>query len=37
VFIVHGDPEAQKALAPKVEALGFTVEVPKWHETVTLD
>jgi Cft2 family RNA processing exonuclease len=36
VFIVHGDPEAQRALAPKVEALGFTVEVPKWHETVTL-
>ena len=37
VFIVHGDPEAQAALAPKVRALGFEIEIPKWHETVTLD
>jgi Cft2 family RNA processing exonuclease len=36
VFIVHGDPEAQKALEPKVRALGLTTEIPKWHETVTL-
>jgi metallo-beta-lactamase family protein len=37
VFLVHGDPEAQAALAPKVEALGFRVHVPHWHERVTLD
>src|SRR4029453_4341741 len=27
VFLVHGDPEAQAALRPKVEALGFKVHV----------
>lgn len=37
VFLVHGDPEAQQILAPKVEALGFQVHVPVWHERVTLD
>ena len=37
VFIVHGDPEAQKALEPKVRALGFETEIPKWHEIVTLE
>jgi Cft2 family RNA processing exonuclease len=37
VFIVHGDPEAQKALEPKIRALGFDTEIPQWHETVTLD
>jgi metallo-beta-lactamase family protein len=37
VFLVHGDPEAQQALAPKVQALGFDVHVPAWHERVTLD
>ena len=37
VFLVHGDPPAQLALAPKVEALGFRVHVPRWRETVTLD
>ena len=37
VFLVHGDPEAQIALAPKVEALGFNVHVPEWHERVALD
>ena len=37
VFLVHGDPEAQLAIAPKVEALGFRVHVPRWRETVTLD
>ena len=37
VFIVHGDPDAQKALEPKVRALGFTTEIPRWHEIVTLD
>jgi metallo-beta-lactamase family protein len=37
VFLVHGDPEAQLAIAPKVEALGFRVHVPHWREAVTLD
>jgi metallo-beta-lactamase family protein len=37
VFIVHGDPAAQAALAPKVRALGIDVDIPKWHDVVTLD
>jgi metallo-beta-lactamase family protein len=37
VFIVHGDPAAQAALAPKVRALGFEVDIPRWHDVVTLD
>jgi metallo-beta-lactamase family protein len=37
VFLVHGDPEAQIALEPKVRALGFGTHVPHWHERVTLD
>ena len=37
VFLVHGDPPAQQALSPKVAELGFEVEVPAWHQTVSLD
>ena len=37
VFLVHGDPEAQVALEPKVKALGFETHVPHWHERVDLD
>jgi metallo-beta-lactamase family protein len=37
VFLVHGDPPAQQALAPKVGELGLEVKVPVWHETVSLD
>jgi metallo-beta-lactamase family protein len=37
VFLVHGDPAAQEALRPKVEALGHRVHVPHWHERVPLD
>ena len=37
VFLVHGDPPAQAALAPKVQALGLDVRVPSWSETVSLD
>jgi len=37
VFIVHGDPEAQEALEPKIRALGFETLVPHWHERVLLD
>jgi metallo-beta-lactamase family protein len=36
VFLVHGDPDAQAALEPKVRALGFDTHVPRWHERVTL-
>ena len=37
VFLVHGDPEAQIVLEPKVRALGFATHVPRWHERVALD
>jgi Cft2 family RNA processing exonuclease len=36
VFLVHGDPEAQIAIEPKVQALGFTTKIPHWREKVTL-
>ncbi|MHB8459284.1 MAG: MBL fold metallo-hydrolase [Candidatus Limnocylindrales bacterium] len=37
VFLVHGDPDAQAALEPKVRALGFETVIPHWHERVILD
>jgi metallo-beta-lactamase family protein len=37
VFLVHGDPEAQVALEPRVRDLGFATHVPHWHEHQTLD
>ncbi len=37
VFLVHGDPEAQVALEPKVQELGLATHVPHWHERVALD
>jgi metallo-beta-lactamase family protein len=37
VFIVHGDPEAQTALEPRIRELGLTTHVPHWHEHITLD
>ena len=37
VFLVHGDPDAQVLLEPRVRALGFATHVPHWHERVTLD
>jgi Cft2 family RNA processing exonuclease len=37
VFLVHGDPEAQIALEPKVRALGYATHIPHWHETVELE
>jgi metallo-beta-lactamase family protein len=37
VFAVHGDPDAQAAIAPKIRALGFDTHIPKWHERVSLD
>ena len=36
VFLVHGDPEAQVVLEPKVQDLGFATHVPHWHERVEL-
>ena len=36
VFLVHGDPEAQIAIEPKVQALGLTTKIPRWREKVTL-
>jgi metallo-beta-lactamase family protein len=37
VFIVHGDPEAQQAIQPKIQALGLSASAPHWHEHVKLD
>jgi len=37
VFLVHGDPAAQAALAPKVAALRLEPYTPRWRERVTLD
>ena len=37
VFLVHGDPEAQVAIEPKVRALGFDAKIPRWREVVRLD
>jgi metallo-beta-lactamase family protein len=37
VFLVHGDPEAQQALEPKVRALGLEPIVPRWRQGITLD
>lgn len=37
VFLVHGDPEAQVAIEPKVRALGLATHIPHWHERVVLD
>ena len=36
VFLVHGDPEAQIAIEPKVQALGFETRIPRWREVVSL-
>jgi metallo-beta-lactamase family protein len=37
VFLVHGDPDAEAALEPKVRALGLDVHRPAWKETVELE
>jgi len=37
VFLVHGDPDAQAALEPKVQALGFDTVIPHWHQVAELD
>jgi metallo-beta-lactamase family protein len=37
VFLVHGEPDAQAAIQPKIEALGLPAMAPRWHQTVILD
>ena len=37
VFIVHGDPDAQEAIEPKIQALGLPTLAPHWHQHVVLD
>jgi metallo-beta-lactamase family protein len=37
VYVVHGDPAAQLAIAPKISSLGFVTHVPTYRERVTLD
>jgi metallo-beta-lactamase family protein len=37
VFILHGDPDAQEAIEPKIEALGLPTMAPHWHQHVVLD
>ncbi len=37
VFLVHGDPDAQQALEPKIRTLGLETLVPRWRQRVTLD
>jgi Cft2 family RNA processing exonuclease len=37
IFLVHGDPEAQIAIEPKVRALGFDARIPHWREVIQLD
>ena len=37
VFIVHGDPDAQHALEPKLRTMGFETLIPHWHQRVLLD
>jgi metallo-beta-lactamase family protein len=37
VFILHGDPDAQEAIEPKIEALGLPTMAPHWHQHVILD
>jgi metallo-beta-lactamase family protein len=37
VYVVHGDPAAQLAIAPKIANLGFITHVPTYREKVMLD
>lgn len=37
VFLVHGEPEAQSAIEPKIQALGLQTTIPRWRERITLD
>jgi metallo-beta-lactamase family protein len=37
VFLVHGEPEGQAAIEPKIQALGLSTAIPGWRERITLD
>lgn len=37
VFLVHGEPHAQAAIEPKIQALGLQTTIPRWRERITLD
>lgn len=37
MFLVHGEPQAQDAIEPKINALGLETARPQWRERVTLD
>jgi metallo-beta-lactamase family protein len=37
VFLIHGEPEAQAAIEPKIQALGLPTTIPRWRERITLD
>jgi metallo-beta-lactamase family protein len=37
VFLVHGEPEAQSAIEPKIQALGLQTTIPVWRQRITLD
>ncbi|HET7027945.1 MAG TPA: MBL fold metallo-hydrolase [Candidatus Limnocylindrales bacterium] len=37
VFLVHGDPDAQAAIEPKIRALGLETVVPQWRQMITLE
>lgn len=36
VFLVHGEPDAQAAIQPKIQALGLPTRIPRWRERITL-
>jgi Cft2 family RNA processing exonuclease len=37
IFLVHGEPEGQSAIEPKIQALGLATTIPRWRERITLD
>jgi metallo-beta-lactamase family protein len=37
IFLVHGDPEAQDAIEPKIQGLGLATYRPQWRESVELE
>jgi Cft2 family RNA processing exonuclease len=37
IFLVHGDPDAQAAIEPKIRALGLATAIPQWRQRITLE
>ena len=37
VNLVHGEPDAQAAIEPKIHALGLPTTIPRWRERITLE